>query len=255
MSERDIPSDDIPDGPLVGPPGPDSDPTPADSVRAWALEREREWTDPRFEVAMRELDIGVLKSARAYARHLLGDTSEEDDACQNAIIKALDKFDPARGVPFSKFFMSLLPNESFSIHRRHKTLPSPMDPSALHASAHGSLPDVADPEAEAIRREFENLILSTLQKLEGLSDTDREALLQRMDGRKADRKDAERNRKRIERARPKLYALAGLTPDERDAVSLQLQHVALDKIKQGFYSAAKQKMLSLFNLTTEDDLN
>lgn len=221
------------------------------TVPWWLLELERQAHDSAAEATTREIVARLHTSAHAYAYKLVG--ADAEDAVQTAWARTLATYDP-ESRPLSLLFSYILHNTCRDMwrSRRDETLPSD-DVAALAESAYRA-PYPADGgfEEEVLSRlaDPEGRITAAIEALD-LPAGHRDMLHSLTVSREADTTDATA-RKRRQRMRDSIDDLAGLTPAERRAVSLQRKHRALDADTQALVASARLKVLRLFDIQTED---
>lgn len=281
MSGRDNPPDDSPD----------------DLAYDWVTCEDRNRADQLFEALVRAVESELLTSARTMAYKIIGDSNDVDDAINAVWVKILERqrsasgadsaapgamaeqtqdegsperrpggFDPSRA-SFNRYFFVVLRSACYDIRRRRHSAPLPVADVAIYGmGAQGEPAAEAEDFEEEILEKIESIkdrITAAIEVLD-ISEQHRDMLRLFLEPEEtappADHKTAAaRQRKQKERLRDQVAALADLTPEELEAVSLVRKHhsvamavaVAPGVEVRRLFASAKGKVAALFDIETE----
>lgn len=243
---------------------------PSDDInrlaREWALCTDRELKNQLFLVVVDAAQQKLVHIAHVMATRLVG-PNDAADVVNDVWLKvqANEKFDPDVG-SFHPFFLSLVRHCCIDIIRKRREIPASYD--ILETSAEEPDPDREYATALGHIADLEARISAAIAALD-LPPRDIEMLSMLIDP-TADPADGTRDqsamsdteRQRLRRLRKKIDGWAGLTPEEGEAASLLRKHhtitaaaaasgIDLPELQRRLASA-KRKIVSLFNLPSED---
>jgi RNA polymerase sigma-70 factor, ECF subfamily len=140
---------------------------------------DRPKVDPERARRFRDAALPYLDDVYTYARHLMRNVADAEDAAQECYLRALNHFDSYRGPAMKPWLLTILRNVCYAEFARRNKQPQPTDPDSQDMiEAEQPMWQEPEPSAEAemIRRADD----ATIRRLvAGLPDVFREVIVLR----------------------------------------------------------------------------